>query len=167
MNNNVIKAITRNGLVAAIYFLLTFLLGAISYRDIQVGISEVLLLLCFFRRDYVIGLSIGCFFANMVGDMGIIDAVFGTLATFVSGLIISYMKNLFVATLFPVIINAFVVGAELYFLLDLPFWYNVLFVGIGEFIAVSILGYAIFMLIGKRKSFHEIIMAKQNFNFKW
>ncbi|MCR5332476.1 MAG: QueT transporter family protein [Bacilli bacterium] len=167
MKNEVIRSITANGIVAALYFLLTFITAPFSYMGVQVRIAEVLILLCFFRRDYVIGTTLGCILANLLSPLGAWDVLFGSLATLVSGLLISFTRQLFIATLWPVITNAFVVGAELYFLLELPFWTNVGLVALGEFIAVSCIGYALFLIIGKKEHIQRLIGAKRCFNFKW
>ena len=165
MRNNVVRAITSNAIVAAIYFVLTSLSYPISFLGIQVRIAEALVLLCFFRRDYIFGLTLGCFLANLFSPIGILDAVFGTAATIIACLGVSFMKQLAIATLIPIAVNAFVVGAELYFLLQEPFWINVGFVAIGEFIAVGILGYLLFFFLGKRPGFRKLIGANMNENF--
>ncbi|HBF68243.1 MAG TPA: QueT transporter family protein [Firmicutes bacterium] len=167
MKNEVVRSITVNAIVAVIYFLLTFFTPTISFLGMQVRIAECLILLCFFRRDYVIGITLGCIFANFASPISFWDILFGSLATLISGLLISYMKNLFFSTLIPVILNGFIVGAELYFILEEPFWINVAFVMAGEAIAVSIVGYIIFMIFGKKPFFQNLIGAKRNLNFKW
>lgn len=169
MKNEIVKRIASNGIVAALYFVLTVATSAFSYGAIQVRIAEALVLLCFFRRDYVIGVTLGCLLANLFSTMPmpIFDMIFGTLATLISSLLISFMKKLFVATLFPVIANAFVVGAELYFMLQEPFWLSCLTVGIGELIAVSILGYTLFMIIGRQEGVLKVIGASRNLDYKW
>ena len=169
MRNEVIKRIASNAIVAALYFVLTVATSAFSYGAIQVRIAEALVLLCFFRKDYIIGVTLGCLLANLFSTMPmpILDMVFGTLATLISSVAIAFMKKLFIATLFPVIANAFVVGAELYFMLQEPFWMSCLTVGIGEFIAVSVLGYTLFMILGRQEDVLKAIHAKQNLEFKW
>ncbi len=165
--DNIVKKITANSIVVTIYFILTFLTSSFSFLGIQVRIAECLILLCFFRRDYVIGVTLGCIFSNLLSPLGFYDVLFGSLATLVSGLLISFMKHLFLATLIPVIINGFVVGAELYFLMELPFFVNVGTVALGEFIAVSILGYIIVMIVGRKDQFLKLIGAERNFKFRW
>ena len=169
MKNEIVKRIASNGIVAALYFVLTVATSAFSYGAIQVRIAEALVLLCFFRRDYVIGVTLGCLLSNIFSTMPmpVLDMVFGTLATLISSLAISFMKNLFVATLFPVLANAFVVGAELYFMLQEPFWLSCLTVGIGELVAVSILGYTLFMILGRQEGILKVIGANRNLDFKW
>ncbi len=164
---NLIKSLVSNAMIAAIYAVLTIALSSFSYLGVQIRIAEALILLCFFRKEYIIGITLGCFIANFNSPLLPWDLIFGVLASLLSALIISYMKQLFLASLVPVILNGFIVGAELYFILDEAFWLNVGLVMIGEFIAVSIIGYIIFMILGRRKSFLEAIGANQNLEFKW
>jgi uncharacterized membrane protein len=100
--------------------------------------------------------------ANLFGPLGLVDAVFGSLATLASGLLIAYSKHLFVATLYPVFINGFVVGAELHFLEGLPFWLSSLLVAVGEFAVVSVLGYLVMKKLRTNEYFMKMIAANQN-----
>ena len=137
-----------------------------SYMGIQFRVAEIMVLLCFFRKDYAFGLVIGCAIANLPSAIGLVDVGFGTLATLIACLGIMFMKNLGIACLFPVVSNAFIVGFELWKFLGLPFWISVAEVAIGEF-AVMVIGYIFFMLIKRRKGFFDTIRANQNIEFKW
>lgn len=165
MNRSIVKRIVQNALVAAVYFILTFITSPFAFLGAQIRIAEALVLLCFFRRDFTIGLTLGCLLANLMSPLGLPDVLFGTLATLVSCIGVSFMKQLAIATLIPVVVNGFVVGAELYFVLEEPFWLNVGLVAAGEFVAVSILGYLLFLLLGKRQDFLRVIDANINLNF--
>lgn len=167
MRIKTIRMICDNAIIAAIYVALTFASYPISFLGIQIRFAEALILLCFFRRDFVVGLTIGCFLVNAVSPIAGWDMLFGTLATLLSVVLISFMNKLFIATLIPVIINGFVVGAELYFVLEQPFWINVGFVALGEFVAVSIIGYILFMILGRNKQFLKLILADKNLELKW
>ncbi len=157
-----LKRLAINALIAAIYVDLTLVTASFAYREIQFRIAEVLILLVFFRKDYLIGLSIGCFIANLFGPLGLIDAVFGTLATVASGLLIAFSKNMFIATLYPVVANGLVVGAELHFLEGLPFWLSAGTVALGEFAVVSVLGFLVFKKLRNNTMFMHMIGANQN-----
>lgn len=133
---------------------------------IQFRVAEIMVLLCFFRKDYAFGLVIGCAIANLPSAIGLVDVGFGSLATLIACLGIMFMKNLGIACLFPVVSNAFIVGFELWKFLGLPFWISVAEVAIGEF-AVMVVGYIFFMLIKRRKGFFDTIRANQNIEFKW
>lgn len=166
-NRSIIERISINAMIASIYFILTMATLPVSFMGMQIRIAEMLILLCFFRKDFVIGVSVGTLLANTMSPMFAWDMLFGTLATLISGLLIGYMKQLFVAAIIPVVINAFVVGLELHLIMGLPFWLNVGLVGLGEFIAVAILGYFILLFLGKNEKFQEMMGANQNYRFKW
>lgn len=157
-----IKMIIRMAMIAAFYAALTYAVLPIAYAGVQFRISEVLVLLCFYRRDYRWGLILGCILANIFSPMGIYDVLFGTLATALSVLLISYSRNLFVASLYPVIFNGIVIGLELNLILDFPLWLSMGQVAIGEFTVVSLLGVILFKILEKDRPFMELIEANQN-----
>ncbi len=163
MKKITLRTITDNALLAAVYVVLTLLTSSFAYLGVQFRIAEILILLCFFRKDFIYGLCLGTLVANALGPLGIYDVLFGTLATLVSAFLIGHVKNLLLASLFPVIINGFVVGAELYFLLGLPFWLNAGLVALGEFAVVSFAGVGLFTLLRRNRKFLEAIRAEQNF----
>lgn len=160
------KDIIANSLIAALYVVLTMVTYPFSYMGIQFRVAEIMVLLCFFRKDYAFGLVIGCAIANLPSAIGLVDVGFGSLATLIACLGIMFMKNLGIACLFPVVSNAFIVGFELWKFLGLPFWISVAEVAIGEF-AVMVIGYIFLMLIKRRKGFFDTIRANQNIEFKW
>lgn len=159
MNN---RFIIKLALVASIYVVLT-IWNPLSYSEIQFRISEILVLLCFFRKEYIYALTIGCLIANFFSPLGIIDVFLGTLATFVSCLFIIMSKNLFVASLFPVAFNGLIVGLELYFVLDLPLLATIISVAVGEFAVVSIIGVILFRRLSQNQGFLAFIEIKDQF----
>ena len=158
---NKVKDISRLSIVAALYVVLTLVFGFMSYGDIQFRVAEILILLCFFKKDYGISLIIGCAISNLFSPLGMIDVIFGTLATAVSVLFVMISKNLFVSAIYPVLFNGLIVGAELYFILGLPFIYSSLTVMIGE-ACVLIVGAIIFNRLKRNENFLEMIEADQN-----
>ncbi|MCK9470602.1 MAG: QueT transporter family protein [Bacilli bacterium] len=158
-----IKDITRISIVAALYIVLTWI-NPYSYGEIQFRISEVLVLLCFFRKDYCYSLIIGCLIGNFFSVAGILDVVFGTLATAISVVLIAKSKRLFIATIYPVIFNGIIVGALLYFTLGkpIPIYLMMTYVAIGEFGVVSVIGYLLFTVLRKNRLFLDVIEANQN-----
>jgi uncharacterized membrane protein len=167
MSNKAVYKIASNGIVAAIYFVLTVISTPFAFGQIQIRIAEALIFLCFFRRDFVIGVTLGCLLSNLTSPLGYWDVLVGTGATLVSSLLVAYLSpRLLVACIYPVVLNAFAVGWELFYVLSLPFWESVLFVSIGEAIAVF-LGYLFFMLMKKRKGFFEVFKAERNLDFKF
>ena len=159
---NRIHQIIRLAIITALYVTLTIVLSFMSFGDIQFRIAEVLLFLCFFRKDYGIALILGCAIANFFSPLGIIDVVFGTLATAISVFLIMKSKNIFIASLFPVVFNAVLVGLELHLVLGLPLLVSMATVALGEAVVVIVLGNLIFFKLRKNTSFLELIEATQN-----
>ena len=48
------RRLTNMGLIAAIYVVATMLCSSLAYGQVQFRISEVLMLLCYFNKDYII-----------------------------------------------------------------------------------------------------------------
>lgn len=139
--------LTRLALVAAMYAVLTVVIQPIGYGDLQCRVSEVLVLLCFYRRDYTLSLMIGCFIANLFSPLGVIDWILGPVATGIACILMFNMKNIYLAALLPILSNGIIVGTELTVVLGKPIWWNMLSVALGELVAVGILGVTIFKLI--------------------
>lgn len=156
-----VKDVARLAIVASLYVALTLALGFIAYGDIQFRVAEILVLLCFFRKDYSISLIVGCLIANIFSPMGIVDVVFGTTATVFSVLLVMISKNIFVSAIYPVLFNGVIVGAELYFVLELPFIPSAVSVAIGE-ACVLLVGSIVFYFLSKNEKFLELIKANQN-----
>lgn len=156
------RRITNIGVMAALYVVATLLCGGLAYGQVQFRVSEMLMLLCFFNKDYIISMTLGCFIANLFSSLGFIDAGFGTAATLLAAILIYASRNktnLFVASLFPVITNAFIVAAELKMVLGLPYWVNAAWVALGEFVCVSVLGVIVVSALAKNKGFMKLIMT--------
>lgn len=146
------KTIVRLALVAAAYAVLTLLIQPLSYGAVQFRFSEALVLLAFYRKDYSVSLILGCLIANLFSPFGLYDIIFGTLATAAAVIPMYYMKNIFIAALFPVITNGFLVGYELS-LVGEPFWFSAGTVALGELVVVFILGIALFKLVLEKNRF--------------
>ncbi len=141
-----------NAMIACVYAAFTFICSPLSYGAIQLRFAEILMLLAFYNRRYIPGLVVGCFFANAFSPMGVYDMIFGTLATLLTCLAMMSVSHLLVGAFFGALFNGAIVGSELYFLLDLPFWINAGYVFIGEAI-VLIIGAAVFKILEKNQTF--------------
>lgn len=155
-----IKNIVRISIIASMYIVFT-IINPFSYNAIQFRISEILMMLCFFRKDYSIGLILGCFISNLFSDIMIYDIIFGTLATVLACICMMFSKNIYVSIIYPIIFNSIIVGFELYLAFDTPFIMNSLYVFIGEAV-VMIIGVIIFNKLRKNSHFLELIDANQN-----
>ncbi|MEG0012816.1 MAG: QueT transporter family protein [Cellulosilyticaceae bacterium] len=164
--NKYLKRIKLNGLVkialiATIYVVVTLMFGEISYGPIQARLSEVLTFLAFIDPMYIPGLVLGCAIANFY-SFGLIDVVVGSLATFIATYMMYKTKNMFIASLWPVV-NCVFVAAELHFLFNQPFWFSLITIALGEFLVTTVIGYPLFKKLYKNRKFVETIrIDKEN-----
>lgn len=150
-----VNALVKISVVAAIYIITTISLGDLAYGPIQFRVSELLNFLAFIDPLYIPALVIGCAISNLY-SFGPIDVIVGSLATLISTYLMYKSKNLFMASLWP-LINCIVVPIELYIVLNQPILYNVFTIFVGEFAIMSIIGYPIFKKLFKNKHFIEAI----------
>ena len=148
------KRLVRGAVIAAVYAVLTLVLAPMSYGPFQLRFSEALCILPLFLPEAVPGLFIGCVIANFGSNLGAFDIIFGSLFTLSAALLTWKLrgKPAWIALLPPVLINAFGVGALLYFMADAPYWITSMWVGLGQFAAVYVIGLPIYYLIKKKYS---------------
>ena len=167
MNNTSIKTkkIIYSALIAAIYAALTIFMAPLGYGVVQCRISEALTVLPFFSSFSVIGLAIGCLVANIMSPIGILDMIFGTLATLAAAFVtynigrsnLKYKKLL--APLPAVIINGIVVGILINISLhSTPMTYlaSMGLIALEEIIPCYIIGLPLLTLIEKNKKLKEL-----------
>ena len=141
----------RAAMIGAIYVVLTLIFAPISYGMIQVRISEALMVLPFFTPAAIPGLFVGCLIANIFGGLGMPDIVFGSLATLLSAYLVSKIDNKYLVPLPPILINAIVIGLVLHYVLALPLFMTMLWVGLGQIIACYGLGLPLLLFLEKRR----------------
>ncbi len=146
------KPLIQGAVIASIYVVLTFLFAPISYGVMQVRVSEALTILPFFTPVAIPGLFVGCLIANILGPYGIIDMVFGSLATLLSGFL-SYRlrKTPLLVPLPPVVINGLVIGGLLYWGYGVPVSLIgcILWVSLGQILSCYGLGYPLLKILKK------------------
>lgn len=142
--------LARGALVAGLYVSITMLFAPVSFGPVQVRVSEALTLLPWLWIEAVPGLFVGCLVANFMGGFGIIDVVFGSLATLASALLTARMPNRYLAAAPPVAVNALVVGGYLSVLLELPVLPTMIYIGLGQAVACFGLGIPLLSLIERR-----------------
>lgn len=168
-NNTTVQRLVKTGLIAALYAVITLILAPISYGAIQFRVSEIMVLLAFFDPLYIVGLTIGCFIANILGPNGVLDVIFGTLATFISVYAISItekiVKNkkvsLLTASLWPTIFNGLIIGGMLSYIYQLPLILSIGEVAVGEFVVVTIVGVPAINLI--QNKYYKLPFVCKNF----
>lgn len=145
--------LTKAGVIAALYTALTVLVYPLAFGGMQVRVSEILTVLPVYLPSAVPGLTVGCFLSNLIGlsmganPAGAWDLLFGTAATGLAAWLTYQLRNVrwkglpILATLPPVILNAFIVGTELYVVYGgFPWWLHVTWVALGQFLSCTVGG---------------------------
>jgi len=170
--------IAQAGIIAAAYIVLTMLVAPFAFGSIQFRISEALTALSVLTPAAIPGLFLGCLLSNILNpqNLGLIDIVFGSLATLIAAVItwflsrsireqdkklISWQTGL--ALLPQVVVNGLIVGSYLPFLLLPPaeqtllnIALSVLAVALSEAVVVYLIGVP--LLLGLRKT--KLILYK-------
>lgn len=176
--------LARVGVIAAAYAACTLIallfLGSLAWGPIQFRVSEALCVLALFTSAAIPGLTLGCVIANVMnivisgtGMLGMLDVVFGSLATFAGALFTWKMRrHPLVALAGPVLANALIVPAYLPLLLQgvgfytIPFttisldnsWlfmylFGLVTTGVGEAVIMYVLGYPLARSLAKTPMF--------------
>lgn len=161
------RRVTRIGVAAALYFVLTVAPYTLSYNDLQFRLSEALMLLCFFNKDYIIAMSMGCFIANLFSPMPI-DILFGTVATVAAAIPIYLLRKrgslirMVICSLFPVISNTFIIALEMQLFMHMPYWISAAEIAVGEFVCVTLIGVALFSILQKSEAFMKYVASEKS-----
>lgn len=159
------RQLAIGAVAGAAYAALTVALAPISYGPVQFRAAEALCVLPFVCPASAWGLFVGCIIANLYGGYGILDIVFGSLATLAAGLITARVKIKWLAPLPPVILNGLVVGAVLAFTLTPENVLGSFFifsgqVALGELAVCYLLGLPLLIVLSKLTFFREDIALK-------
>ena len=168
MKNLSVRRLVRCAVIAAVYVVVCLVLAPFSYGAVQVRVAEALCLLPVFGAEYIVGVTLGCFLANLLGST-VVDVVFGTLATLLACLVTYKLRDIRVkglaipASLPPVVFNMIIVGAfEITFFFSdgaptaMLAVFNAVTVGIGELLSCTILGVALVKLIESNAGLNKI-----------
>lgn len=179
--------IARMGMIAAVYAVATLFallfLGSLAWGPVQFRVSEALCALALFTPVAAPGLALGCAIANLAnialsgtGALGLLDVVFGSIATFLGALFTWKMRaHPMVALAGPVIANALIVPAYLPILLQATGFYTIPFTsisldgfwpvmylfglvatGVGEAVIMYLLGYPLSRSLARVPAFREL-----------
>ena len=174
------RRVARVGVIAAVYAALTLVallfLGSLAWGPVQFRVSEALCALALLTADAVPGLALGCAIANVanivlsgMGMLGMLDVVFGTLATAIGAFITWRLRRRpALALLGPVVANALIVPAYLPLLLQgigfytIPFTniaidgaypamyaFGLVATGIGEAVVMYVLGLPLYRALSR------------------
>lgn len=162
--------LTQGAVIAAIYVVLVYVTnlipGQLNYGMVQFRLAEALCVLPVFTPAAVPGLFLGCLISNFMSPLTWADWVFGSGATLLAAaLTYALRKHPWTAPLPAILVNALVVGPELYFMGFIEVNGGVgivaLLAGIGsvflgQLVVCAGLGYPLMQLLKKSKVFEPI-----------
>ncbi len=170
MKNYSIRQLTLAAVVGALYAVLTLAIApfGIAYGVIQLRVSEAMCVLPYYFPEAKWGLFIGCLIANLLSPYGLLDIVFGSLATLLAAFATAKMPHKWLAPLPPVICNGVIIGALLAFYntgftaaYPAAFAFNALTVGLGELLACYAFGGVLLIALPKIPFFRDMLSAKK------
>ncbi len=146
------RVLVRAAVYAALYAVLTLApgLNAFAYGEVQFRVAEVLMVFACFDPAAVVGLTVGTAIGYLGSPMMPVDVVVGAALTLLAAVIMHVIGPRVAALAAPVVVNAFGVAAMLAFILDLPYWASVVWVGVGEAAVLYTLGLALLLVVRRR-----------------
>ena len=155
------RYIARGALIAALYVVLTYAQNMMIPNSttwaIQFRASEALCILALFTSAAIPGLTLGCLLFNIsfIGALPL-DFLVGSLATLVATAGMYGLRKITVkgyplpALLMPAVSNAVFIGWELSVYIGEGFWFNALYVAIGEAAVLLTLGSVLYYVLRYR-----------------
>jgi uncharacterized membrane protein len=156
------KTLSRLGIIAGLYVALSVLVLPLASGAIQIRFGEAMTLLPLFFPEATISLFIGCAIVNLISGCALTEIIAGSLITLIAGVLTAItgkvIKNkvlkIFVGGLFPVLLNALllpVVWVYCYGALEYMYFLQVLFLFVGQTVAVYLLGTPVILFVKKQK----------------
>lgn len=158
-NSSPLYQMVYGAAIAAVYIVLFMAFEPIGSGVIQFRISEMLCVMPYFTPAAIPGLFIGCLLSNLLGGGVPMDVIGGSIATLI-GAIGSYAlrKNRYLVSVPPVISNMLIIPWVLKYGYgsDAMIWFSTITVGIGEIMAVGILGQ---ILLGALRKYRGVLFG--------
>ena len=167
-----VQFLVQAAMIAALYTVLTLVAAMLNwaYGPVQFRFSEAMTVLPMFTPAAIPGLAVGCFLSNVWSNMGVMDMIFGTLATLLAAVATRAARHVRVkgipvlAPLPPVVCNALIVGLEITLVspggfLWPAFLANALSVGAGELVVCYVLGLPLAILLDRLDAENTLFFA--------
>ena len=162
MNKFSTAKICRAGIIAGLYFVLTYFLQAISFGPVQLRVSEAFTILPLFFPEAVPALFIGCFLSNTISGFGPYDMILGSLATLLASILTAYIGKLIknktlkfiLGAIPPIVINAIVIPFVIYLSggLEYTYFIQALLLFVGQALAIYPFGGLLYFSIDRIKA---------------
>ena len=157
------RTLIVNGILAALYVAVSFVINPIAFSAIQFRIPELFNHLIVFNKKYIYGIVAGVFITNLFSPMAAYDLIFGVGQSLLALLIVifasRYIKNIKVLMIINILVftfTMFMIALELHLALGFPFWLSWFTTAVGEF-TVMLIGAPIIYAMNKRIQFSKWI----------
>ena len=162
-----VRQLTACAIVAALYAVITIASGPLAYDLMQFRLSEALIVLCWFEPVLAVGVTLGCFLANIFSTVTALDIVIGTLATAIACVLTIRIKNPWLVPLPNILANAILVGGMLAWVIfpdNLAMGFAIAFaqVGFGELVVMYVLGMPLLFALRKAGFPHILRKSARN-----
>ena len=159
-----VRHLTAAAVIAALYAALSLLSNTLglTFGPVQLRVSEALTLLPFLFPGATWGLFVGCIVTNIISPYGMLDMIFGSLATLLAGFLTAKAPNRHLAILPPVVCNMLIISAVIAWqetgfsaAFGPLFGYHALTIGLGQAIVCCALGLPLLRLVEKKRLFER------------
>ena len=131
MKNKKIRGIALNSIICAAYVTLCYTLNAVSFGPLQFRVATLLLPFGILDKRLAKGLVLGVIVANLSSSLGIIDIITGACIQILQFYVFAkVVKNIYLNSIIYALLSGTFVGLELLYVLNVPFLYSFLNVGI-------------------------------------
>ena len=159
-----LQTFVANGILAALYIAVSFLIQPFGFTNIQFRLSEIFNHMVVFNKKYIFGVVLGVFLTNLFfSPMVAYDLVFGVGQSIISLIITiisaKFVKNIWARMVINTLVFTFtmcIIALELHLAFHLPFLFTWLTTAVGEFVVMAI-GAPIMAIINKRLRFEELV----------
>ncbi len=166
MRNKKTLYLTQAALVAAMYFVLTWLsnIFGLASGAVQLRLGEALCVLPYFMPAAVPGLFVGCLLSNLSMSLAVWDTVFGSLATLIGAFVASRLRAKWLTPLPTVLANTVIVPFVVLFCYTEGVKSAGVYAGIavgvfaGEVLSAYVLGMVLLLALDRKK---EIFTKKR------
>ena len=147
--------LAQGAMIAAVYVVLTLVFAPISFREVQVRISEAMTILPLFTPAAVPGLAVGCVLGNLFFGAPLPDVIFGSLATLIGAIGTRLLRNRkpILGVLPPIISNTLIVPLVLRYAYDITLPIPVLMLSVcaGELLSCGVLGLGLYSVLARHR----------------
>ena len=155
MNKNLVRILTRGGVIAALYVIFTVPLGALAFGialgpvSVQFRPAEALTVLPILFPEAVPAVFLGVALSNFISQFGWIDVVFGSLITLAAAAVTRLTRRTIVAWLSPIIFNALFISVYVAWFITDEWWTTVYWIAYAQqFISIAISQTLVVFLLG-------------------